>query len=80
MLTFIQLIEAKKSDACFHRYACSLLRQGMKQITITLDTPDIIALEKGGDRAAVTKVEKILMFIVTLSLSSTQHHSSCILL
>jgi hypothetical protein len=30
----------------------------MKQITITLDTPDIIALEKGGDRAAVTKVEE----------------------
>jgi hypothetical protein len=29
----------------------------MKQITITLDTPDIIALEKGGDRAAITKVE-----------------------
>jgi hypothetical protein len=29
----------------------------MKQITITLDTPDIIALEKGGDRAAIAKVE-----------------------
>jgi hypothetical protein len=39
-----------------HRYACSLLRQGMKQITITLETDDIIALEKGGDKAAVTKV------------------------
>ncbi|CAM0958897.1 unnamed protein product [Alopecurus aequalis] len=39
-------------------YACSLLRQGMKQITITLDTPDIIALEKGGDRAALTKASK----------------------
>ncbi|KAM0873580.1 hypothetical protein ACQ4PT_037982 [Festuca glaucescens] len=39
-------------------YACSLLRQGMKQITITLDTPDIIALEKGGDRAAITKASK----------------------
>ncbi|CAN6340945.1 unnamed protein product [Urochloa humidicola] len=39
-------------------YACSLLRQGMKQITITLETEDIIALEKGGDKAAITKASK----------------------
>lgn len=39
-------------------FACSLLRQGMKQITITLDTPDIVALEKGDDKAAVTKASK----------------------
>ncbi|KAF0924221.1 hypothetical protein E2562_008518 [Oryza meyeriana var. granulata] len=40
-------------------YACSLLRQGMKQITITLDqAAEIIALEKGGEKAAVTKASK----------------------
>jgi hypothetical protein len=42
-----------------HRYACSLLRQGMKQITITLETSDIIALEKGSDKAAAAKVRKL---------------------
>lgn len=39
-------------------YACSLLRQGMKQITITLETADIIALEKGGDKASIAKASK----------------------
>ncbi|KAL6619602.1 hypothetical protein ACP70R_034741 [Stipagrostis hirtigluma subsp. patula] len=39
-------------------YACSLLRQGMKQITITLETTDIIALEKGSDKAAIAKASK----------------------
>ncbi|CAL4895276.1 unnamed protein product [Urochloa decumbens] len=39
-------------------YACSLLRQGMKQITITLETEDIVALEKGSDKAAITKASK----------------------
>lgn len=39
-------------------YACSLLRQGMKQITITLETADVIALEKGSDKAALTKASK----------------------
>ncbi|KAK3141026.1 hypothetical protein QOZ80_5AG0409070 [Eleusine coracana subsp. coracana] len=39
-------------------YACSLLRQGMKQITITLETADIIALEKGSDKEAVAKASK----------------------
>ncbi|XP_041009039.1 probable phospholipid-transporting ATPase 8 isoform X2 [Juglans microcarpa x Juglans regia] len=36
-------------------YACSLLRQDMKQIIITLDSPDIDALEKQGDREAIAK-------------------------
>ncbi|KAA8548107.1 hypothetical protein F0562_004632 [Nyssa sinensis] len=36
-------------------YACSLLRQGMKQIVITLDSPDINALEKKGDKEAIAK-------------------------
>lgn len=37
-------------------FACSLLRQGMKQIIITLDSPEIEALEKTGDKAVVAKV------------------------
>nr|CAD1838278.1 unnamed protein product [Ananas comosus var. bracteatus] len=40
-------------------FACSLLRQGMKQIIITLETPDIIALEKSGNKEAVAKVINI---------------------
>ncbi|XAR51870.1 Phospholipid-translocating ATPase [Bertholletia excelsa] len=36
-------------------YACSLLRQEMNQIVITLDTPEINALEKHGDKEAVAK-------------------------
>lgn len=36
-------------------YACSLLRQGMKQIVITLDSPDMEALEKQGDKENITK-------------------------
>ncbi|CAJ1946717.1 unnamed protein product [Sphenostylis stenocarpa] len=36
-------------------YACSLLRQDMKQIVITLDSPDILYLEKQGDKQALAK-------------------------
>ncbi|KAL2335697.1 hypothetical protein Fmac_016910 [Flemingia macrophylla] len=36
-------------------YACSLLRQDMKQIVITLDSPDILSLEKQGDKEALAK-------------------------
>lgn len=39
-----------------YRYACSLLRKGMKQIVITLDSPEIEALEKQGDKEAISKV------------------------
>nr|GMD77180.1 putative phospholipid-transporting ATPase 9 [Ipomoea batatas] len=39
-------------------YACSLLRQGMEQIIINLDTPEIIALEKSGDKDAIAKASK----------------------
>ncbi|CAA0828825.1 Putative phospholipid-transporting ATPase 9 [Striga hermonthica] len=39
-------------------YACSLLRQGMKQITISLDNPEINALEKDGDKNAIAKASK----------------------
>jgi len=37
-------------------FACSLLRQGMKQIIIQLETPEIQALEKAGDKVAIAKV------------------------
>ncbi|KAK6921823.1 P-type ATPase, N-terminal [Dillenia turbinata] len=40
-------------------FACSLLRQDMKQFVITLDAPDIVALEKtASDKAVVTKASK----------------------
>ncbi|GAV73284.1 E1-E2_ATPase domain-containing protein/HAD domain-containing protein [Cephalotus follicularis] len=39
-------------------FACSLLRQGMKQIIINLESPEIQALEKSGDQDAITKASK----------------------
>ncbi|GAB4828943.1 Putative phospholipid-transporting ATPase 9 [Ancistrocladus abbreviatus] len=39
-------------------YACSLLRQGMKQIIINLEDPDIKALEKMGNKNAINKASK----------------------
>ncbi|KAL5725142.1 P-type phospholipid transporter [Ranunculus cassubicifolius] len=37
-------------------YASSLLRKGMKQIVVTLDSPEITSLEKQGDKDAIAKV------------------------
>ncbi|EPS71113.1 hypothetical protein M569_03646, partial [Genlisea aurea] len=42
-------------------YACSLLRQGMRQIIVTLDSPEIVALEKATpapDKAAIAQASK----------------------
>ncbi|GLT31903.1 hypothetical protein SLA2020_066030 [Shorea laevis] len=39
-------------------YACGLLREGMKLIQITLDLPEIVALEKRGDKQAITNVSR----------------------
>ncbi|KAK1326559.1 putative phospholipid-transporting ATPase 9 [Acorus calamus] len=39
-------------------FACSLLRQGMEQIVITLESPEIVALEKEGNKNALTKASK----------------------
>ncbi|XP_044489526.1 putative phospholipid-transporting ATPase 9 [Mangifera indica] len=39
-------------------YACSLLRQGMKQIIINLEIPEIKALEKAGEKSVLTKASK----------------------
>ncbi|CAN6170018.1 unnamed protein product [Urochloa humidicola] len=39
-------------------FACSLLRQGMTQIIITLEQPGIIALEKNGDKETIAKASK----------------------
>lgn len=36
-------------------YACSLLRQGMKQIVISLDSPEIISEDKRGDNESIAK-------------------------
>ncbi|XP_068636564.1 putative phospholipid-transporting ATPase 9 [Aristolochia californica] len=39
-------------------FACSLLRQGMEQIIISLDKPEIKELEKEGDKRAIAKASK----------------------
>ncbi|XP_010262307.1 PREDICTED: putative phospholipid-transporting ATPase 9 isoform X2 [Nelumbo nucifera] len=39
-------------------FACSLPRQGMKQIIINLETPEIKALEKEGQKFAIAKASK----------------------
>ncbi|KAI3719942.1 hypothetical protein L6452_20848 [Arctium lappa] len=39
-------------------FACSLLRQGMKQIVITLESPEIVAAEKSGDKTLIAKVSE----------------------
>ncbi|XP_016514164.1 putative phospholipid-transporting ATPase 9 [Nicotiana tabacum] len=39
-------------------YACSLLRQGMKQIIVNLESPDIIAIEKAGEKDAIASASK----------------------
>ncbi|XP_015076628.1 putative phospholipid-transporting ATPase 9 [Solanum pennellii] len=39
-------------------YACSLLRQGMTQIIITLESPEIIAVEKAGEKNAIARASK----------------------
>ncbi|KQK18404.1 hypothetical protein BRADI_1g42310v3 [Brachypodium distachyon] len=62
-------------------FACSLLRQGMTQIIITLEAPDILALEKSGDKHSIAKASKQSVMdqiedgtkqIPTLSQSSTE--------
>ncbi|CAA6665494.1 unnamed protein product [Spirodela intermedia] len=39
-------------------FACSLLREGMKKIIITLDSPEIKALEKEGNKSTISKASK----------------------
>ncbi|KAL6192981.1 hypothetical protein ACLB2K_034066 [Fragaria x ananassa] len=39
-------------------FACSLLRQGMTQIMINLESPEIKVLEKEGDKDAITKASR----------------------
>ncbi|OMO59155.1 Cation-transporting P-type ATPase [Corchorus capsularis] len=45
----------KKGTAINIGYACNLLRHGMKQIVITLESQEIEDLEKHGDKEAVAK-------------------------
>jgi hypothetical protein len=40
------------------RFACSLLRQGMQQLIISLDTADVKAAEDSGDKVQISKVSK----------------------
>ncbi|KAL1568501.1 putative phospholipid-transporting ATPase 9 [Salvia divinorum] len=39
-------------------YACSLLREGMKQILVSLDTEEITTVEKTGDKNVIAKASK----------------------
>ncbi|CAN0876633.1 Putative phospholipid-transporting ATPase 9 [Linum grandiflorum] len=39
-------------------FACSLLRQGMTQIIINVELPELQALEMAGDKAAINKISK----------------------
>ncbi|KAJ7943239.1 Phospholipid-transporting ATPase [Quillaja saponaria] len=39
-------------------FACSLLRQGMRQIIINLESPEIQAMEKSGEKTAIFKASK----------------------
>ncbi|RZC72006.1 hypothetical protein C5167_035157 [Papaver somniferum] len=55
MLLGATAVEDKLQKGISHRYACSLLREEMQQIVITLDTPEISALEKQGDKEALVK-------------------------
>ncbi|KAM7250029.1 hypothetical protein ACFE04_021912 [Oxalis oulophora] len=48
-------VAARYSEMLGNHYACNLLRQGMKQILVTLDGPGIEAVEKAGDKAAIAK-------------------------
>ncbi|KAI3805365.1 hypothetical protein L1987_27686 [Smallanthus sonchifolius] len=41
-------------------FACSLLRQGMKQIFITVESPKIVAAEKADDKNDIAKVSKTM--------------------
>lgn len=45
------------------RYACRLLREGMKRIEITLDSPDIVSLERHGDKDAIRMVKYVKMLV-----------------
>ncbi|XP_012459170.1 probable phospholipid-transporting ATPase 8 isoform X1 [Gossypium raimondii] len=45
----------KRGTAVNIGYACSLIRHGMKQIVITLELLEILALEKEGDKEAIAE-------------------------
>lgn len=40
------------------RFACSLLRQGMNQIIVGLETPEIKAIEENGDKNQIAKASR----------------------
>ncbi|KZV25180.1 phospholipid-transporting ATPase 9-like [Dorcoceras hygrometricum] len=58
VLTGDKLETAINIGTRLYSYACSLLRQGMKQVAITLENPEITALEKAGDKNAIAKASK----------------------
>ncbi|CAM6040450.1 unnamed protein product [Sphagnum compactum] len=48
----------KQETAINIGFACSLLRQGMKQIIIGLENPEVFSAEEFGDKAQIAKVSK----------------------
>jgi phospholipid-translocating ATPase len=46
----------KQETAINIGFACSLLRQGMRQIIVSLEIPEVIAAEEFGDKAQIAKV------------------------
>ncbi|XP_044503921.1 probable phospholipid-transporting ATPase 8 [Mangifera indica] len=61
-------------------YACGLLRQGMETIVITLDTPEIEALEKQGEKEAIAKasLESVQMQITEGRSQIASHKKSSV--
>lgn len=64
-MKYVYLILSDLKNILF-RFACSLLRQGMKQILINLDAPGIKELEKVGDKDAIIKVHSKWSFFLPL--------------
>ncbi|RZR71964.1 hypothetical protein BHM03_00009149 [Ensete ventricosum] len=60
ILLGVTAVEDKLQYGVGISFACSLLRQGMKQIIITLETPEIVRLEKDGNKEAIAKVTRLV--------------------
>lgn len=60
------------------RYACSLLREGMKKILITLDSSDIEALEKQGDKEAIAKVVCFFFLVFAMHITFKIYNFLCL--
>ncbi|KAG0573033.1 hypothetical protein KC19_VG142900 [Ceratodon purpureus] len=60
----------KQETAINIEFACSLSRQGMHQIIIGLETPEMRAIEENGDKSQIAKVARES---ITQQLASGHH-------